>query len=203
MISDGDSSAYESVKLTYIKKLLRGFSLLNNLNNDLYSDFIDKNADETNLSQLSPEQYEANVVLKEDCINHVKKRVSTHLKTLKNRHSGFEKPTEENSASVIDTAKDSEVTNDDSSDSNQQSSSEDGTNISLLATSTRRVVTRRRRRLADGKMYGGGVGRMTKLMERKLADSYGLAIRQSSAIVKSRAVVFFRCNYKITFYCRS
>ncbi|CAF1146228.1 unnamed protein product [Rotaria magnacalcarata] len=190
MISDGDSSAYESTKLTYIKKLLKGFTLSNNLNNDLYSDLIDENTNESNLSQLSPEQYEANVVIKEDCINHVKKRVSTHLKTLKNRHSGFEKPTEENLAPVIDTAKDSEVTNDESLDSNQQSPSEDDTNISLLAASTRRVVTRRRRRrLADGKMYGGGVDRMAKLMERKLADSYGLAIRQSGATIKSTAVI--------------
>ncbi|CAF4470706.1 unnamed protein product [Rotaria magnacalcarata] len=199
MISDGDSSAYESVKLTYIKKLLKGFTLSNTLNNDLYSDFIDENANESNLSQLSPEQYEANVVIKEDCINHVKKRVSTHLKTLKNRHSGFEKPIEENLASVIGTAKDSEVTNDESSDSNQQSPSEDDTNISLLAASTRRVVTRRRR-LADGKMYGGGVGRMTKLMEHKLADSYGIAIRQSSAIVKSTAVVLLDLITKSHFF---
>ncbi|CAF4744558.1 unnamed protein product, partial [Rotaria magnacalcarata] len=38
-------------------------------------------------------------------------------------------------------------------------------------------------------MYGGGVDRMAKLMERKLADSYGLAIRQSGATTKSTAVI--------------
>ncbi|CAF4863035.1 unnamed protein product, partial [Rotaria magnacalcarata] len=49
--------------------------------------------------------------------------------------------------------------------------------------------SRKRRRLADGKSYGGGAGRMTKAMEHKLANSYGIAIRQSSESAKSTIIV--------------
>ncbi|CAF3020724.1 unnamed protein product, partial [Rotaria socialis] len=45
--------------------------------------------------------------------------------------------------------------------------------------------SRKRRRLADGKSYGGGAGRITKALEHKLADSYGVAIRQSSEWAKN------------------
>ncbi|CAF1521043.1 unnamed protein product [Adineta steineri] len=68
--------------------------------------------------------------------------------TLKNEHTGFEEEQEED---IITTKH------------------QKGVSLS----SNRR---RRRRRLADGKTYGGGVGRMTKCMEKKLSDYYGLAI---------------------------
>ncbi|CAF4738449.1 unnamed protein product, partial [Rotaria sp. Silwood2] len=49
---------------------------------------------------------------------------------------------------------------------------------------------RRRRCLADGKPYGGGAGRMTKSMEKKLSDYYGLAIRYSSEVAKGTGIIF-------------
>lgn len=120
----------------------------------------------------------------------MKKRVSSHLKTLKNRYSGFQISNEENLASIIDKKKNSKPNDDDdASDSNDKLSDEGESNISSIISSITKV-TRRRRRLADGRPYGGGVGRMTKLMEHKLADSYGLAIRQSSTLVKSIEIVF-------------
>ena len=198
MISDGDSNVYEAVKHIYTNKLFKGFIVLEAPNNDPSTYSIDEDFNERLLSQFSSEQYKANVIIKEDCINHVKRRVSTYLKTLKGRYSGFEKLNEENLTSVTDKKKHTEVKNDSSSDPNEQSSSESDSNIPSLVPS----ITRghRRRRLTDGKPYGGGVGRMTKLMERKLADSYGLAIRQSSALAKSIVIVFNMC--KTMFYYR-
>ncbi len=76
MISDGDSSAYEAVKHTYVN-LLDGDRARSNIANDWTAN--------TNY-----------VVTKEDCINHVKKRVANHLKTLKSRYTGFENAREEN-----------------------------------------------------------------------------------------------------------
>ena len=49
---------------------------------------------------------------------------------------------------------------------------------------------RRRKRLGDGKSYGGGYGRMTKIMEQKLGDHYGLAIQQTNSVVKSNVEFF-------------
>jgi hypothetical protein len=138
------------------------------------------------LSQLPPEQYEGNLVIKEDCINHVKKRVSSHLKTLKCRYSGFENVREENVASATKKKNHIEVKKHIPSSSNAHSSSDDDDIQSSMQPVS---SSRRRRRLADGKPYGGGIGRMTKAMEQKLADCYGLAIRQSSESAKGMMII--------------
>lgn len=61
------------------------------------------------------------------------------------------------------------------------------------------MVTKERRRkcLADGKPYGGACGRMTKTMEQKLAEHYGLAIQQTSKLVKSIKSTFHHSKTKI------
>ncbi|CAF4142249.1 unnamed protein product [Rotaria magnacalcarata] len=156
MISDGDSSAYEAVKHTYVNALIKNLIRSGKFTNHSSMDSKDENIN-IFLSKLSSEQYENNLVTKEDCINHVKKRVSSHLKTLKSRYSGFENVREENLTSATEKNK----------------------HIQPVGKS------RKRRRLADGKSYGGGAGRMTKAMEHKLADSYGIAIRQSSESAKN------------------
>ena len=73
MISDGDSSVYEAVKHIYTNKLFKGFTVLETPNNDSSTYSIDEDFNERRLSQFSSEQYKANVVIKEDCINHLKK----------------------------------------------------------------------------------------------------------------------------------
>ena len=151
MISDGDSSAYETVKHTYV----------NSLDND--------NAPSNNADDWTV--YTNYVVTKEDCVNHVKKRVANHLKTLKSRHTGFENARENSIVTVLEKAAGSQLV-------------EKG---------------RTRRRLPDGKPYGGSDGRMTKSMEQKLSDYYGLAIRQSSQLAKGTLVFFY--SYKFRF-CR-
>lgn len=181
MISDGDSSAYDAVKHTYVNMLLKDLADSDSLDNRSSMDFIDENVNDISISQLSPEQYKSNFVNKEDCINHVKKRVWNHLKTLKSRYSGFEIARGENSTSATEKKKHVEVKNHIPSDSSAHSSSDDDVHTLVQPVSK----GRRRRRLADGKPYGGGAGRMTKVMEHKLADCYGLAIRQSSQSAKS------------------
>jgi hypothetical protein len=165
MISDGDSSAYEGVKHIYANMLLNNrphsISAENFITTGLLveDEYIDNHI--SNLF-LSSDEYKSCIVTKEDCINHVKKRVSNYLKTLKNRHTGFEEVQEEYSTTT-----------------KQQK-----------CVSSSNTKTRRRRRLADGKPYGGSIGRMTKSMEQKLSDSYGLAIRLSSQLVKGTGIIF-------------
>ena len=165
MISDGDSSAYEGVKHIYANMLLNNrphsISAENFITTGL---LVEDKYIENRISNsfLSSDEYKSCIVTKEDCINHVKKQVSNYLKTLKNRHTGFEEVQEEHST----TAK-------------QQT-----------RVSSSNTKTRRRRRLADGKPYGGSIGRMTKSMEQKLSESYGLAIRLSSQLVKGIGIIF-------------
>jgi hypothetical protein len=144
MISDGDSSAYEAVKHTYVN-LLDGDRARSNIADDSTAN--------TNY-----------VVKKEDCINHVKKRVANHLKTLKSRYTGFENAREESSIITLPEKED----------------------VGQLLHKSRT-----RRRLPDGKPYGGSNGRMTKSMEQKLSDYYGLAIRQTSQLAKGTSVFFY------------
>ncbi|CAF3720422.1 unnamed protein product [Rotaria sordida] len=59
--------------------------------------------------------------------------------------------------------------------------------VFLIESNT--VTKERQRRLADGKPYGYGVGRMTKAMEKKLANHYSLAIQQSSKLAQGTAIV--------------
>lgn len=181
MISDGDSSAYETVKHTYVNALLKDLSRSK-------EDSIEENSDHdvaNSLSELSPHQYESNLIKKEDCINHIKKRVSNHLKVMKNRYSGLEDAPRENSVSRTKKKKQIQTRNHSSSHSNPHSSSDDDGIHSSAQLDKKR---RRRRRLADGKPYGGGNGRMTKTMEQNLADCYGLAIRQSSESAKGKII---------------
>ncbi|CAF4977030.1 unnamed protein product [Rotaria sp. Silwood1] len=123
------------------------------------------------------------IPLLEVCINHVKKRVSCYLKDLKSRYGGFEKLDKENFSPAIEKKKHNEVRNNISSFSKEQSSSDNDDNIHSSVPLASR--SRKRRRLADGKPYSGGVGRMTRVMEHKLADNYGLAIRQCSELAKN------------------
>jgi hypothetical protein len=59
------------------------------------------------------------------------------------------------------------------------------------------MTGRRRKRLADGKPYNGGHGRMTKAMEQKLADHYGLAIQQSSKLAQGIVDRFLHVKKRI------
>lgn len=182
MISDGDSSAYETIKHIYINVLLKDRVRSNSLNNYTSMDFINENSDNNPLSQLTPQEYESNLVQKEDCINHIKKRVSYHLKITKARYSGFENGRQASVSSTRKKKNEMQLRKRSSSYSNVCSSSDDDDIEKPVQSSTK---SRRRTRLSDGKPYGGGVGRMTKAMEHKLADYYGIAIRQSSESAKS------------------
>jgi hypothetical protein len=182
MISDGDSSAYEAVN-ALCKNLARSDSI----DNRSSMDSIDENVDDACLPQLSPQQYKNNLVMKEDCVNHVKKHVSSHLKTLESRYSGFENVREENSASGVEKNKHIQIQKHSSSYSSAHLSSDDDDDDTH--SSVQPVSKSRRRRLADGKPYGGGAGRIIKVMEHKLAECYGLAIRQSSESAKSIVII--------------
>lgn len=189
MISDGDSSAYDTVKHTYVNALLKDRSYSDLLATRSHMNAIDENAQPniaSSLSELSAHQYESNLVRKEDCINHVKKRVSSHLKVLKSRYSGFEDAPKENLASTTEKKKHIKTRKPFSSRSSAHTSSDDDIRSPARLNNRRR----RRRRLSDGKPYGGGNGRMTKAMEQKLADCYGLAIRQSSQSAKGIMICF-------------
>ncbi|CAF3622243.1 unnamed protein product, partial [Rotaria sordida] len=61
--------------------------------------------------------------------------------------------------------------------------------LSSLSKEQIEITKERQRRLADGKPYGYGVGRMTKAMEKKLANHYSLAIQQSSKLAQGTAIV--------------
>ncbi|CAF3081065.1 unnamed protein product, partial [Rotaria sp. Silwood2] len=102
--------------------------------------------------------------------------VANHLKTLKSRYTGFENEREENSIIIV---------------------SEKAAAAQLVHKG------RTRRRLPDGKPYGGSNGRMTKSMEQKLSDYYGLAIRQTSQLAKDldddNAVLLMERNCKAVF----
>ncbi len=106
-------------------------------------------------------------------MNHVKKRVANHLKTLKSRYTGFENEREEKSIIIA---------------------SEKAADAQLVHKG------RTRRHLPDGKPYGGSNCRMTKSMEKKLSDYYGLAIRQTSQLAKGTLVFFY--SYRFKFHCR-
>ncbi|CAF4250540.1 unnamed protein product [Rotaria sp. Silwood2] len=151
MISDGDSSVYEAVKHTYV-----------NLLGDDHVRSNDANDWTVNTNY---------VVTKEDCVNHVKKRVANHLKTLKSRYTGFENEREENSIIIV---------------------SEKAADAQLVHKG------RTRRRLPDGKPYGGSNGSMTKSMEQKLSDYYGLAVRQTN-LDEDNAVLLMERNCKAAF----
>jgi mRNA-degrading endonuclease RelE of RelBE toxin-antitoxin system len=87
------------------------------------------------------------VVEKEDCINHVGKRVMKYLIELK----------KEKTRQIPVT-----------------------TSSCLSSTTNKKVAVRQL--LADNKPWGGGAGRMTNQMMKKLSNSYGLAIRQGSML---------------------
>ncbi|CAF3259605.1 unnamed protein product [Rotaria sp. Silwood2] len=178
MISDGDSSAYETVKYIYANMLLNDRSRSISHENRTTTDLLLENEHHDNHNSnsfLLSDEYKSYIVTKEDCINHVKKRVSSYLKTLKNRHTGFEEEQEEH----LTTTK-----------------HQKGVSSSINKR-------RRRRCLADGKPYGGGAGRMTKSMEKKLSDYYGLAIRYSSEVAKDMneddAVALMERNCRASF----
>ncbi|CAF1414139.1 unnamed protein product, partial [Didymodactylos carnosus] len=105
----------------------------------------------------------------------------SHLKTLKSRYTGYEDADKENLSSTIMKNKHIEGRKQANTMSNTHSSNDDDEIQSLSRLVSK---SRRRRRLPDGKPYGGGAGRMTKMMEHKLAEHYGLAIRQSSELAK-------------------
>ena len=96
---------------------------------------MNRNSDDRSLLQLSSEQYESNFVLKKDCINHVKKRVSYHLKTLKNKHTGFEALHEHDSVKANDKKKQIRVTNENSYYSTEDSDDDNNESIDLLPSS--------------------------------------------------------------------
>ncbi|CAF3926449.1 unnamed protein product, partial [Rotaria sp. Silwood1] len=94
---------------------------------------------------------------------------------------GFESVPEENSTSATKTKKQVEVKHDTLSNLSVNSST--GDDIDLFVHSI--TKSRTQRRLSDGKPYSGSGGRMTKAMEHKLSDCYGLAIRQSGESAKN------------------
>jgi hypothetical protein len=108
---------------------------------------------------------------------------------LENRYSGFENVREENSASGVEKNKHVQIQKHSSSYSSAHLSSDDDDDDDTHSSVQPVSESRRRQCLADGKPYGDGAGRMTKVMEHKLAECYGLAIRQRSELAKSIVII--------------
>ena len=140
MISDGDSSAFEAVKHTYVNVLLKNLATQRSSNNRTQINSMDENIDapfDSSTLQLSSEQYKSNIVTREDCINHVKKHVPNHLKILKNRYSGLENVPEENLALPLEEDEHAEKKKNIPSYSSARSTSND-----VCATVNQTVVAR-------------------------------------------------------------
>ncbi|CAF1554720.1 unnamed protein product [Didymodactylos carnosus] len=92
------------------------------------------------------------LVIKEDCINHVTKRVMKHLMKLKQEKT-------QRIPATTTTMK-----------------------SSTSLSSSKKQPARQQQLLDDNKKWGDGVGRMTTSMMDKLSTSYGIAIRQASSL---------------------
>ena len=94
MISDGDSRAYETIKNIYVDTMLKDLGHSHFSNSASLRNIGDESVHDSNNSSLflskEKEKVEENLVIEEDCVNHVKKRVLYHLNILKNRYCGFE-----------------------------------------------------------------------------------------------------------------
>ncbi|CAF3311856.1 unnamed protein product, partial [Rotaria sp. Silwood2] len=93
------------------------------------------------------------IVIKEDCINHVSKRVMKYLTELKREKT--------RQISV--------------------------TKSSFTSSNTNKNVATRQL-LTDNKPWGGGAGRMTNQMMKKLSNSYALAIREGSRLSSGKEI---------------
>lgn len=103
MISDGDSSAYETIKRTYIDLPSKKVDSFGTTTDHRRDDFANGDADDSSKVDVSNTSLEKNnhmLVRKEDCINHVKKRVLSHLGAIKTRSSGLEDVLETDSPSA-------------------------------------------------------------------------------------------------------
>ena len=151
LVCDGDSAAYNKIKNIYIDQEAADVSDIN------------VNVEETQ------DNHEL-MVLKLDCINHVKKRVMNRLKDIKSRNTGFQDFSPD-MTSALATA----------------STRSDGKKMKTNRGSPRKgeaqqpkQAVRLKKTLADGKPFGGSVGRMTDTVMVKMSEMYGLAIRQGS-----------------------
>ena len=117
------------------------------------------------------------ISLRRKTVNHVKKWVASNLETIKSQFTGFETILDEKRRKTRSAKNATPVPSTDASaDDEVRPFIEQGNK------------KRKRRRLPDGKPCGGGASRMTKVMEQKLSDCYGLAIRQSSESAESMLV---------------
>nr|ACD54803.1 unknown [Adineta vaga] len=83
LICDGDSSAYEAVKNTYVVEEVDDNLPLQEKDQKLHNRDYQTN-------EITPHDIEQDLVFKEDCINHVQKRVISRLKDLRTKYSRLE-----------------------------------------------------------------------------------------------------------------
>ncbi|CAF1659817.1 unnamed protein product [Adineta ricciae] len=171
LICDGDSSAYEAVKRTYIVEDTDEESPQQNPNEEDVDDSEDEYSDANDNDQTNETtrgDVEQDLVVKEDCINHVQKRVTSRLKDIRTKYSRLEFRSR-------------------SSTTDRQKSS--------ARSKKHRIL------LSDGKPYSGSAGRMTKEMEQKFTSLYGNAIRESKMdLNEDEAVVLMQKKCRAVFY---
>ncbi|CAF3980500.1 unnamed protein product [Rotaria sp. Silwood1] len=180
MLCDGDASAFEAIKHYYVKQSQQQQVHLKSdtsTSTKEQSDLKHGEIEDHDVEEEQEEEYDAGVeeeqeeehddveeeqkyqsvdssnnliVIKEDCINHVSKRVMKYLlemKRQKTRRVSFSKE-----------------------------------------VSTSKKQLSKQQLLDDNKRWGGGPGRMTNNMMKKLSNGYGLAVRQASALAAGKEV---------------
>ncbi|CAF4551812.1 unnamed protein product, partial [Didymodactylos carnosus] len=116
------------------------------------------------------------MVLKLDCINHVKKRVISRLKDIKSRNTGFQGVLRD----VASTSTTVPVAH------NTKKMKTDQSSCTIDKGRQAREVVRMKKTVPDGKPFRGSAGRMTDAMMHKMSEMYGLAIRQGTDEVQDK-----------------
>ncbi|CAF3046181.1 unnamed protein product [Rotaria sp. Silwood2] len=180
MLCDGDASAFEAIKHYYVKQsqqqqvhLKSDTSTSKKEQSDLkhgeiedldveeeqeeeYDAGVEEEQEEYDIGAEEKQKYQSVdssnnlIVIKEDCINHVSKRVMKYLLEMKRQKTRLVSFSKE--------------------------------------VSTSKKQLSKQQLLDDNKRWGGGPGRMTNNMMKKLSNGYGLAVRQASALAAGKEV---------------
>jgi hypothetical protein len=160
MVCDGDASAFEAIKYHYVERHQQQRAYLTahtTISMDGDGDVEEEQEGDDNFEEEEPEEsgdiLNNLIVIKEDCVNHISKRVMKYLLEVKREKTRKIMVSKETAEPYTTSA------------SNKQLS---------------------KQLLGDNKRWGGGPGRMTDNMMKKLSNSYGLAIRQASSLTSDK-----------------
>ncbi|CAF1577813.1 unnamed protein product [Didymodactylos carnosus] len=154
LVCDDDSTAYDKVKNIYIEQETAA-------EEDGIDNNDKRNQDDNEL-----------MVLKLDCINHVKKRVISRLKDIKSRNTGFQDVLRD----VASTSTTVPVAHNTTKMKTDQSS------CTIDKGRQPREAVRMKKTVPDGKPFRGSAGHMTDAMMHKMSEMYSLAIRQGTVL---------------------